>query len=277
VEVRSPVVAALAASCALALAGSGSGSGAEASPRALGVEVVRTLPHDPTAFTQGLELDGTRLLESTGLLGRSSLRLVERATGRVLRKRELGAELFGEGLTVVGDRIHQLTWRNGVALVYDRRSLRPLRTIRYAGEGWGICYDGRRLVTSDGSDVLTFRDPVSFRPLGRVRVTVGGSGAVRAGLPRGPVDELNELECVGRSVYANVWHSDAIVRIDAATGRVTAVVVAAGLLTPDEAESADVLNGIAFDPQRRVFLLTGKHWPHVFEVRLVPRPAAKAR
>ncbi|HEU0337039.1 MAG TPA: glutaminyl-peptide cyclotransferase, partial [Gaiellaceae bacterium] len=231
-------LAALASGAVLATGGAAPVSAAGSTPVALGVQVVRALPHDPDAFTQGLELDRGRLVEGTGLYGRSSVRRVERSTGRVLRQRRLAPTLFGEGLTVVGDRIVQLTWRERVALVHDRASLRRRGSFRLDGEGWGICFDGRRLVTSDGTPTLTFRDPATFRPLRRVRVEVDGPQRVLAGLPPGPVERLNELECVRGSVYANVWQTDLIVRIDAATGRVTAVVDAGGLLRPDEAEAA---------------------------------------
>ena len=258
---------------AVALWGGDPDARAVAAPAALRVEVVRSLPHDPGAFTQGLELSNGRLLESTGLYGRSSLRELDPRTGRVLRSRPLAPGLFGEGLTVVGGRVLQLTWRERRALVWERRTLRRTGTLRYPGEGWGACFDGRSVVVSDGSSRLSFRDPRTFRLLRRVRVVVGGSERARAGLPRGPVARLNELECVGRSVYANVWQTDAIVRIDAATGVVTAVVDASGLLSPAEAEGTDVLNGIAHDPGRGLFLVTGKLWPRLFEVRLVPRAA----
>lgn len=253
------------------LAAAGAGAGAPAAPVALGVRVVSALPHDTEAFTQGLELDGDRLLESTGLVGRSSLRVVDPSSGAVVRRRPLPAAVFGEGLTVVGDRILVLTWRDRTALLYDRDTLRLVRRLPYREEGWGACFDGARVVTSDGSSTLTFRDPRSLHPLRRVRVTVGGPAATRAGLPIGPVQRLNELECVGRRVYANVWQTDLIVRIEAASGRVSAVVRADGLLRPDERGRVDVLNGIAYDRGRRLFLLTGKLWPRLFVVRLVPR------
>ena len=172
---------------------------------------------------------------------------------------------------MAGDRVWQLTWREGVARVYARNGLRLLRTVPYDGEGWGICFDGRRLVTSDGSSRLAFRDPVSFRVLRRVRVTLDGPARVRAGLAAGAVERLNELECVGGSVYANVWQTDLIVRIDPGSGRVSAVIDASGLLPPAAAAAADVLNGIAYDPARKLFLLTGKLWPRLYEVRLAPR------
>ncbi len=169
--------------------------------------------------------------------------------------------LFGEGITVAGDRIWQLTWQEGVAIERDRTSLRELRRVRYQGEGWGVCYDGRRLVMSDGSGTLTFRDPGTFAVTGEIAVTRGGAG----------VSELNELECVGGEVWSNVWGSDELLRIDAATGRVTGVVDAAGLLPADERAGTDVLNGVAAVPGTDEFLLTGKNWPHVYRVRFVPR------
>jgi glutaminyl-peptide cyclotransferase len=255
----------------LAVLGAGAAPAEPAAPQPLRVEVLRSFPHDTEAFTQGLELDGGRLLESTGLYEQSSLREVAPSTGRVVRRRELQDDQFGEGLTVMGNRIVQLTWQENVALVYERNTFRQVRTFTYAGEGWGICFDGRNLVTSDGSAVLTIRDPLTYRAVRRVTVTLGGSERVRAGLKRGPVELLNELECVGGSVYANVWGEDLIVRIDLRTGRVSAVVDASGLLSPEEAGRADVLNGIAFDEVRGVFLVTGKLWPRLFEVQFVTR------
>jgi glutaminyl-peptide cyclotransferase len=251
--------------------GAGAAAAEPASPQALRVEVFRSFPHDPQAYTQGLELDGGRLLESTGLREQSTLREVVPSTGRVIRRRELSDDLFGEGLTVMGNRIVQLTWQEKVALVYERKTFRPLRTFAYEGEGWGICYDGWNLVMSDGSPVLTIRDPVTFRPLRRVTVSVTGSDRVRAGLERGPVEGLNELECVGGSVYANILGDDLIVRIDPRTGRVSAVIDASGLLPPSVEKQADVLNGIAFDSGNWTFLITGKLWPRLFEVRFVAR------
>lgn len=218
--------------------------------------MVRTLPHDPTAFTQGLVFHEGRLLESTGLRGRSTLRVVVPETGAVERRVELSSDRFGEGLALVGPELIQLTWQERVALRYDL-DLNPLGTFEYQGEGWGLCYDGVRLVMSDGSSKLTFRDPKSFAVIGGVDVTSDGV----------PVRNLNELECVGSLVYANIWQSDAIVRIDAATGRVVTHIDASGLLSPSEAARADVLNGIAFDAKTGHFFLTGKLWPKLFEVR----------
>jgi glutamine cyclotransferase len=223
-------------------------------------EVLAEVPHDPAAFTQGLELgpDGA-LYESTGLAGRSQLRELDPATGAVRRAVPLPGRLFGEGLTVLGDRIWQLSWRDGVALEWDRTRFTLLRQVPLDGEGWGLCHLADRLVRSDGTDRLRFHDPASFADTGSVSVTLNGA----------PVAELNELECVDGQVWANVWQTDRIVRIDPADGVVTAVVDAAGLLDPPRRAGTDVLNGIAaIGPDE--FLLTGKFWPAAFRVRFRP-------
>jgi glutaminyl-peptide cyclotransferase len=230
---------------------------------ALRVRVVRSFPHDPEAFTQGLLLHKGKLYESTGLPGHSSLRRVDLATGRVDAKVDLEYPLFGEGLALVGNELYQITWQEGRALVWDLASFQKRREYRYRGEGWGLCYDGGRLIMSDGSDQLVFRDPQTFRETGRVSVRHDGR----------PLRLLNELECVGDGVvFANVWQEQALVRIDPATGHTTAWIDASGLLSPEEARGADVLNGIAYLPGAGRLLITGKYWPKVFEVELVPAP-----
>ncbi|WP_367132856.1 glutaminyl-peptide cyclotransferase [Saccharothrix sp. HUAS TT1] len=221
-----------------------------------GVEVLGTLPHDPDAFTQGLELVDGVLYEGTGLEGRSSLRRVDPGTGEVRQRVDLPEPLFGEGITVVGDRIWQLTWRDGVAIERDRTTLEEVRRVTYEGEGWGLCRDGDRLVMSDGSDELTFRDPRSFAETGVVAVRRDGR----------PLSRLNELECVDGQVWANVWQTDEVVRVDPRDGRVTATVDLSGL-RPDDVPSSDVLNGIAAVPGTDEFLVTGKNWPTIFRVR----------
>jgi glutaminyl-peptide cyclotransferase len=222
-------------------------------------EVLGTVPHDPSAFTQGLELapGGGALYEGTGLVRRSQLRELDPTTGAVRRAVPVPNNWFGEGITVSGDRIWQLTWTDGVALEWDRASFRLLRTVPMSGEGWGLCRDGDRLVRSDGSARLRFHDPSTFAETGGVDVTEDGS----------PVTNLNELECVNGQVWANVWQSDRIVRIDPSTGEVTASVDASGLLTPEQRQGADVLNGIAALGGGE-YLLTGKLWPTMFRVRL---------
>jgi glutaminyl-peptide cyclotransferase len=229
----------------------------------LAVRVLATHPHDPECYTQGLLWHQGELYESCGLYGQSSLRRVDPATGAVRQKVSVPAQYFAEGLALVGERLLQLTWREGIAFVYDRKSLAKTGEVRYQGEGWGLCYDGRRLVMSDGSDRLTVRDPATF-------AVSGAGGEIKVNRDGVPVDQLNELECVGDSIYANIYQTDEIVRIDAATGRVTGSIDAAGLLTPEEREKAEVLNGIAWNPETRRFWITGKRWPKIFEVELVP-------
>ena len=236
------------------------GCQAQESSRAV-PEVLATYPHDPDAFTQGLLLEDGRFYESTGLYGESTLREVVPETGEVLREVEVSPDYFAEGLTLVNDRLIQLTWRAGVALVYNFDTFEQTDTFSYEGEGWGLCYDGEELVMSDGSATLTRRDPETFAPLGTVEVRLNGN----------PVEMLNELECVGDSVYANIWQTDTIVKI-AEDGSVTQEIDASSLLT--SAERAQlvpdaVLNGIAYDPEAETFFLTGKLWPKVLEVRFV--------
>jgi glutamine cyclotransferase len=226
----------------------------------LRVEVIGDYPHDPRAFTQGLQLHEGVLYESTGLVGRSSLRQVDLPTGNVQRQAEVPKPLFAEGIAVVGDRIVQLTWQNHVALVYDLASFEVMARHAYPTEGWGLCYDGRDLIMSDGTHRLYRRNPQTFDARGVLEVTEEGQ----------PVTQLNELECVGESIYANVWTTNDIVRIRADTGEVSARIDASGLLTEAQRRAADVLNGIAYDPSSQTFLLTGKLWPKLFRVRFVP-------
>lgn len=232
---------------------------AEPAPERLRVEVVATYPHDPGAFTQGLLWHGGALYESTGQYGRSELRQVELASGRVLRRAPLADDMFGEGLALAGDRLFQLTWENGLALVWDLATFEERARLPYDGEGWGLCFDGEKLYLSNGGFHLSVRHPETFAELRRLPVR----------LPDGrPVTRLNELECPpGGAIYANLWGADDIVRIDPASGRVTAVIDAFGLLTPQERLRSDVLNGIAHRPETGTFLLTGKLWPKVFEAR----------
>lgn len=226
----------------------------------LRVRVIGTYPHARDAFTQGLLWHDGAIYESTGRYGESSLRRVRLEDGEVLSERKLEPSFFGEGLALVDDRLIQLTWRSGVAVVSSLETLERLDALHYAGEGWGLCFDGTDLVMTDGSSILEFRDPESMELLREVSVLNGSR----------PVRQLNELECVGEDLYANIWQRDEIVRIDPSTGQVTAVIDASGLLSPAESMSADMLNGIAYKPDSETFLLTGKLWPHVFEVELVP-------
>jgi glutaminyl-peptide cyclotransferase len=225
----------------------------------LRVQVVRSYPHDPGAFTQGLLLHDGRLYESTGLVGQSSLREVEVETGRVLRRTNVPPPVFAEGLALIGDRLIQLSWQNGRALLYDFKSFNKQGELTYQGEGWGLCATGNQLVMSNGSATLTFRSAEDLKVLRTVNVTLNGQ----------PLDQLNELECVDGAVYANIWMHDVIVRIDPATGRVTQRIDASNLLPPAVRESVDVLNGIAYDGSDQTFLITGKYWPRLFRVRFV--------
>ena len=224
----------------------------------LEVRVLEKYPHAKDAFTQGLLWHDGALYESTGRYGQSTLRRVRLRDGKVLASRRLDPRLFGEGLALVDDRLVQLTWRSGIALVSDVETLQPRESLRYPGEGWGLCFDGEALVMSDGSSLLEFRDPHTLELLREMTVFNGDQIVAR----------LNELECVDDQIYANIWRKDEIVRIDSKTGRVNAVIDASGLLSPREAARADVLNGIAYKRDSNTFLLTGKLWPHVFEVEL---------
>lgn len=224
----------------------------------LGVHVLATHPHDVASYTQGLLWHDGKLYESAGQYGVSNLREVHPETGAVRRRAALPGNVFGEGLALVGTRLFQLSWREGVAFSWDLASFAKGPEFRYAGEGWGLCYDGKRLIRSDGTDVLTFHDPATFSETGRLSVRRAGE----------PVFYLNELECVGSEIYANVYQTDEIVRVDAATGEVTASIDASGLITPQERlAGAEVLNGIAWNPEKKFFYVTGKHWPKMFEVR----------
>jgi glutaminyl-peptide cyclotransferase len=237
-------------------------AGAEVKVEQLRVEVLEILPHDPTAFTQGLEMNGSTLYESTGVVGQSSVRAGPLGKSPAVRA-ELSPPLFGEGITVMGPTLWQLTWQNGIAVERDARTLAELRRVPYRDEGWGVCHQRHRdrLVTSNGSSRLTFRDPRTLVKTGDVAVTAHGK----------PLARLNELECVGDTVYANVWPADRIVRIDANTGTVTADIDAPALLSAAEKQHAYVMNGIAAVPGTDQFLLTGKSWPKMFRVAFVPR------
>lgn len=224
--------------------------------------VVNVYPHDPGAFTQGLVYADGVLYESTGLNGRSSLRRVALQTGEVLQRRELAPEFFGEGLALFDNRLIQLTWQNNTGFVYDLVSFELLQTWSYPTEGWGLTHDGTHLIMSDGSAVLRFLDPYTFAVQREVTVTDAGR----------PVAQLNELEYINGEVFANVWMTDWIVRIDPRTGRVVGWVDLSGLLTAEERTAADVLNGIAYDSQGGRLFVTGKLWPKLFEITLAPRP-----
>jgi glutaminyl-peptide cyclotransferase len=246
-----------------ALAAAGNASAADAPT--VRPEIVATYPHDPGAFTQGLLLYQGKLYESTGLLGRSSLRRVVLTTGVVEKRVDLDPNVFGEGLALVDNRFFQITWQDHVAYTYDL-DFASVGRFEYTGEGWGLCFDGQRLVMSDGSSRLFFRNPTTFEVQSDIEVRDAN----------GPVTNLNELECVGSLVFANVWQTTRIVRIDPRTGDVLTSIDGSNLLTPEEAAGADVLNGIAYDPTTTHFFITGKLWPKLFEVRFAFNDASDA-
>ena len=234
----------------------------QAAPRVeqYGYRIIRSHPHDPAAFTQGLTIAEGQLYEGTGLYGQSSLRRVDLATGGVLQQIALDSTYFGEGIAVVGDRIVQLTYQTNIGFVYDRKTFAKLKEFTYRGEGWGLTYDGQRLIMSDGSDTLRFWHPETLEEVGRLRVRDGDVA----------IDRINELEFVDGAIYANIWQEDRIARIDPESGRVTAWIDMSNLLTATErSRGVDVLNGIAHDPRSGHFLITGKLWPWVFEVEFV--------
>lgn len=227
-----------------------------------GYRVIRSYPHDRQAFTQGLFYAEGCLYEGTGLHGRSSLRKMELATGRVLKKIELDPAYFGEGIAALGDRIVQITWQSRAGFVYDRKSFRLLRRFTYSHEGWGITYDGKRLIMSDGTPILHLLDPTDFHE----------TAAISVFDERGPLAGLNELEYVRGAIYANLWPTDQIAVIDPGTGRVAARIDLKGLLEAKDAPGTDVLNGIAYDARNDRLFVTGKLWPKVFEIKIIKGP-----
>lgn len=231
-------------------------------PRSYSYRVINAFPHDHGAFTQGLVYERGFLYEGTGLYGRSSLREVVLETGQVTRISRLESRYFGEGITIFGNRVLQLTWVARTGFVYNRETFERVRSFSYSSEGWGITHDGRRLIVSDGTPTLYFRDPDTFEEVGRVEVWD----------EMGPVTRLNELEYVEGEVYANVWESDLIARINPESGRVVGWIDLAGLLPGREKLGPDAaLNGIAYDGDGKRLFVTGKRWPKLFEIQVVPR------
>lgn len=252
-----PVATAVSAPTAVATVATPPPAPAVTEVESLTVEVVESFPHDPDAFTQGLEFHDGVLLESTGLRFESDLRRVILETGEVTQIVNTPSDFFAEGLTKVGNELIQITWQDQTAFYWDATTFEQTRLTTYSGDGWGLCYDGTRLIMTDGTPVLIFRDPDTFAELGRVDVTLNGS----------PLTNLNEVECVEGQVWANVWQTNLIVRIDPASGLTNAVVDASTLVRQP---GADVLNGIAWDPSTRTFLVTGKLWDTLYRVNFVP-------
>jgi len=227
-------------------------------PRVYGCQVLNAHPHDANAYTQGLVFEDGFLYEGTGKYGQSQLRKVELESGRVLQAQSLPRNLFGEGITILDDRIYQLTWREGTAIVYDKDSLRELQRFRYDGEGWGLTHDGTHLIMSDGTATLRFVDPKTFRVVKQLLVRSQGRR----------VDKLNELEFIGGEIFANIWYKDYVARISPGSGEVTGW-IDMRQLWPVRRDREAVLNGIAYDAKDDRLFVTGKNWPKLYEIRLV--------
>ena len=245
---------------ALAACGCGPSTQAEGIPE-YGYEIVHTYPHDTLAFTEGLFYLNGFMYESTGLNGRSSVRKVKFETGEVLQNHDVPEAYFGEGIINWKDRLLQLTWQTEVGFVYDLNSFNVLREFKYPGEGWALTTDGRRIIMDDGTAQIRFWDPETLQETGRITVTDQGA----------PVQKLNELEWVKGEIYANIWETERIARINPTTGQVVGWIDLAGLLTPAERERTDVLNGIAYDAAHDRLFVTGKYWPKLFEIKLVKK------
>ena len=231
-------------------------------PELYGYEVVNMYPHEITAFTQGLIYRDGHLWEGTGKNGLSRLARIDLETGELLQNAPLASRYFGEGIEMIGDRVYQLTWRAHMVFVYDRESLEQLETHYNAREGWGLAWNGEHLILSDGSARLQFIDPEGFVPVREIVVTVRDQ----------PLSQLNELEYIDGEIWANVWQTDFIVRIDPETGVVNSIVDLTGLSAQTELGSSEaVLNGIAWDSENRRLFVTGKHWANLFEIELTER------
>ncbi len=227
-----------------------------------GYKIVNTYPHNTNSFTQGLIFDEGVLYESTGLNGRSAVKIVDLKTGKTLKSHELPDNYFGEGIAIIENKIIQLTWRSKTGFVYDKKTLKLIKKFSYQTQGWGITYDGKYLIISDGSAVLYFMDPNTFKVVGTLEV-YGDNGKV---------SKLNELEYINGEIYANIWGTEKIARINPKTGRVTAWIDLSGLLSDqDKKNRVDVLNGIAFNSDKGRLFVTGKLWPKMFEIELVPK------
>lgn len=234
---------------------------ARAATPVYGYQVVRTYPHDPNAFTEGLFLRDGFLYESTGLEGASSIRKVELETGRVELERSISSRYFGEGIVDWKDRLIELTWKHQLGFIYDLDDFETRGEFSYPGEGWALTRDDHRIIMSDGTARLRFLDPETLKETGGVTVTDDGQ----------PVDQLNELEWVKGEIYANIWQTDRIARIDPATGQVKGWIDLAGLLPAEDRWRADVLNGIAYDAKADRLIVTGKLWPRLYEIRVVAK------
>jgi glutamine cyclotransferase len=228
---------------------------------AAGFEVVAAYPHDSSAFTQGLAIEAGQLYEGTGQYGASTVRRVDLRSGRPDKQRALNQRYFGEGIAILGGLLYQLTWQNGVVVVYNLATFEVERTMQYDGEGWGLTHDGRELIMSDGSATIRFRDPQTFAVTREIQVRAAGV----------PLPKLNELEYVDGEIWANIWYDDRIARISPATGEVLGFVDLAALYPQSARSSEAVLNGIAYDAAAKRLFVTGKNWPQLYEIRVVRR------
>ena len=246
---------------ALSLAASLSAGAETATPVEFGYRVVQSFPHDRDAVTQGLLIHRGQLFESTGGYGKSSVRHVDLHSGRPLGESRLADALFAEGLAAAGDELYQLTWRAGIGLIYDAQTLAQSGQFAYAGEGWGLAWDGARFIMSDGSAFLRFLDPQSLKQTGRVEVRNGGQ----------PLAALNELEFIEGYIFANIWRASRIAVIDPASGQVRGWLDLSDILpAPFRTTTVGVLNGIAYDTTQGRLFVTGKRWPRLFEIELIP-------
>lgn len=251
----------LAAACDSGVGGDG-GRTSDAKVPIYTFEVINAWPHDKGAFTQGLEIHQGSLYESTGRNGASTLRQVELETGRVLRKVEVPQAYFAEGLTIFQGKIYQLTWQSHKGFIYDLASFQPLGEFSYEGEGWGLTHDDRSLIMSDGTNLIRFLDPVNYKTERAIKVYDGDR----------PLTKLNELEYIHGEIYANIWETDWIVRIDPQTGKILGWIDLKDLLSrADRSAQTDVLNGIAYDGASNRLFVTGKLWPKLFQIRLKKR------
>ncbi len=235
------------------------GPTAQSLPQHYTYSIVKTYPHDQTAFTQGLVYENGFLYEGTGLRGQSTLRRVQLETGNVLQSYSLPEEYFGEGITIFGDKIIQLTWRSNKGFVYDKNSFALLQEFGYPTEGWGITNDGNRLIMSDGTANLYYLDPLTFQRTGQVTVQDNSTLVTR----------LNELEYINGEIYANIWMQEKIAIINPQTGQVRAWIDLTGITHSENLYAGDVLNGIAYDPETNRLFVTGKEWSLIFEIKLV--------
>ena len=231
-------------------------------------KVINTYPHDRSAFTEGLVFEDGVLYEGTGLKGYSTLRRVKLETGEILKIRELPPQFFGEGVTIYGNKIIQLTWQSHIGFVYDKYSFKLLQEFNYPDEGWGITHNGKHLIMSDGTETLHFLDPETFEEVSQIEVSANDI----------PVTRINELEYIQGEIYANIWQTERIARIDPLTGQVVGWIDLKGILSPeDDSGTVDVLNGIAYDAKNDRLFVTGKFWPKLFEIELMGQGTAESK